>query len=74
MLEGIAPRNKDGLCAVMSRAIEQLEADDINILNAALADPKWSNLSLSETLTERGFFIGESAIRRHRSKKCVCVR
>ena len=74
MLEGIEPRNKDGLCAVMSRAVEKLDADDINILNAALADPKWSNLSLSETLTARGFAIGESAIRRHRNKKCACVR
>lgn len=74
MLEGIQPRNKDGLCAVMTRAADQLDAADLAILMDAIADPKWSNLSLSETLTLRGFAIGESALRRHRSKVCACVR
>lgn len=74
MLEGIQPRNKEGLCAVMARAADQLDAADIAILTEALADSRWSSLHLAETLTLRGFAIGESAIRRHRGKVCVCAR
>lgn len=74
MLEGIQPRNKDGLCAVMARAADQLDAADLAILTDAIADLRWSNSYLAETLTLRGFAVGESALRRHRNKVCACVR
>jgi hypothetical protein len=73
MLEGMTPPSKEMLCAVMSRAAE-LEPADLKILLDALKDKRWSNLGLAETLTERGFTISESTLRKHRVGKCACAR
>jgi hypothetical protein len=73
MLEGLTPPNKESLCAVMVRAAE-LEPADLKILLEAIDDKRWSTLGLAETLTERGFIIGETTLRKHRVRKCACAR
>lgn len=73
MLEGLTPPIKESLCAVMVRAAD-LEPADLKILLDSLADARWSNNALAAALTERGFEISESTVRKHRTKACACVR
>jgi hypothetical protein len=72
MLEGLAPKNKDHICALMQNAAETLEEKDFQILMDALVDTRFSNNGLAEALTERGFKATETQVRRHRVKKCAC--
>jgi hypothetical protein len=46
----------------------------LKILLEAIDDKRWSTLGLAETLTERGFIIGETTLRKHRVGKCACAR
>lgn len=72
MLEGLAPKSKETICALMQNAAEQLDANDLQILMSALEDSRFSNNGLAEALVERGFHATETQIRRHRIKKCPC--
>jgi hypothetical protein len=73
MLEGLAPKGKDNICVLMSRAAE-LSPEDFQILMDAVADPKWSSNGLSVALHERGFKVHKNAVGEHRKKICACVR
>ena len=73
MLEGLTPPIKESLCAVMVRAAD-LEPADLKILLDSMLDARWSNLALADALTQRGFIISESTIRKHRTKTCACAR
>ena len=72
MLEGLEPKNKEGICALMQSAADQLDAKDIQILLDALNDKRFSNNGLAEALIERGFKTTETQVRRHRLMKCAC--
>lgn len=72
MLEGLAPKSKDHICALMQNAAEKLDEKDFQILTDALSDRRFSNNGLAEALIERGFKTTETQIRRHRIKKCAC--
>ena len=73
MLEGLTPPSKEALCKV-SRLAAELSKEDYDILAAALNDPRWSTTALANALTERGFVIGDGAVRKHRQKTCCCAR
>lgn len=73
MLEGLTPPVKESLCAVMVRAAD-LAPSDLKILLDALLDARWSNNALAAELTNRGFEISESTVRKHRTKACACAR
>ncbi len=75
MLEGLAPKNyAPAMCALMMRAHQLLDEADRKILEDALANPLFPALNLAQQLTERGFAIGETSIRKHRNRKCPCAR
>lgn len=73
MLEGLAPKKKEAICVLMSRAAD-LSPEDYKTLMDALADPRWSANGLSEALRERGFMVHKNAVSEHRKKTCPCVR
>ena len=73
MLEGLEPPKKEALCKVARQAAE-LSKEDYETLQSALADPRWSTSKLAPALSERGFAIGESALRKHREGTCCCAR
>ncbi len=72
MLEGLAPKTREAICALMQNAAEQLDSKDIQILTDALENRLFSNNGLAESLTEKGFKATETQVRRHRIKKCAC--
>lgn len=76
MLEGLAPRpNRHiGPCTIFQRADELLDEADKKILIEALDNKMFSNINLAEQLTQRGFSISETVIRKHRVGKCSCAR
>lgn len=74
MLEGLTPATHERKCLV-TKVAESLDKDDAKILNDALADQgKWSSNALSEALGKRGVKLGDSTIRKHRDKMCLCFR
>lgn len=73
MLEGLTPPEDKSLCKVTVQATD-LTPEDFAILQEALSDSRWSTSALASALNERGFAIGETALRKHRSKKCACAR
>ena len=52
-------------------ALEESSPEDRAALQAALADPRYSNAGLSRILKEEGFQIQESTVRRHRRGECT---
>lgn len=74
MLEGLAPKTKEALCFLMKKAITELSDDDLRIFNDALADTRWSDNSLSDALTSKGFIISRGVITKHKTGKCACAR
>jgi hypothetical protein len=71
MLENLEPTPKILPCRVRS-TIEGLEAKDGEILESAVADPKWTPHSLSNALFQRGLSLSDKAIKRHRIQQCSC--
>lgn len=75
MLEGLAPINYNvGPCGLIKRANSELDPSDRDILLAALENKLFSNHGLAEQLTQRGFSISETSIRKHRLGRCSCAR
>ena len=75
MLEGLAPKSHlKTKCAIIERAEQMLDDSDQQILFDALANKLFSNLNLAEQLTQRGFAVSETVIRKHRIGKCACAR
>lgn len=73
MLEGLTPPVKDSLCLIGKKALE-LSVEDQEVLEASLADPRWSSSGLQKALAERGFVVGETVMHKHRKKECACAR
>ena len=73
MLEGLTPPLGNSLCLVSKRSLE-LDEKDQEVLEASLSDPRWSTAALRKALDERGFVVGETALRKHRAKECNCAR
>ena len=75
MLEGLTPTNYEPTeCGMISRSKTELDQADREILLAALENTLFSSRNLAEQLTQRGFSIGETSIRKHRNGKCACAR
>ena len=73
MLEGLTPPKRERLCLVGEEA-SKLDKNDIQIFEAALLDPKWSNNALTKALNDRGFQVGVTVLNKHRAKSCSCYR
>lgn len=73
MLEGLKIPAKSRPC-VLARKAAELSPEDRKILDEALEDPRWSTNGLRQALADRGFFIGDSGLRAHRTRSCTCVR
>lgn len=73
MLEGLEPPVKSTLCIVARKAAD-LSKEDQEILEAAMNDPRWTISALTRALVERGFVIGDTALRKHVREDCACAR
>lgn len=73
MLEGLTPPVNAALCLVGRKAAE-LDENDNRILQESIDNPLWSTTALTAALTERGFVVGETALRKHRKMECACAR
>jgi hypothetical protein len=73
MLEGLEPPLKDSVCIVARKAAD-LSKEDQQILETAFNDPRWTASSLVRALAERGFVVGDTALRKHLRKDCACAR
>lgn len=73
MLEGLEPPVNKTLCIVGRKAADLSDAD-LQVLEAALTDPRWTINSLTKALIERGFVVGETALRKHSKRECACAR
>lgn len=73
MLEGLAPKNQDALCILMSKAAE-LDKADYEILIEAINSPMWTSNALADALRERGFKVHKGAVGNHRKKACACAK
>lgn len=73
MLEDLRIPSKTKPCLLARKAAE-LSDEDRKTLEEALADPRWSTNALRIALNERGFAIGDTGLRAHRTKDCSCVR
>jgi len=73
MLEGLAPPFGGNLCKV-GRLAHELTPEDNEILQSAVIDERWTTSALTLALSERGFSVGETVLRRHRTGKCSCAR
>jgi hypothetical protein len=71
MLEGLTPPSKVLPCKVRE-LLETLDPKDQEILKAALIDPAWAHLTLTNSLKDRGIAISETPIRKHRLGRCSC--
>jgi hypothetical protein len=71
MLEGMTPPSKLSPCKVR-QLLETLEPKDQEILKAALINPAWGHLTLTNSLKDRGIAISESPVRKHRLGRCSC--
>ena len=63
------PRKK----CVVGQMHEELQGNDADSLVALLASPV-SNAKISDLLNKNGFKIGETAVWKHRTDNCACVR
>lgn len=72
MLEDLTPPKRVLPCKVRD-VLQELESQDQQILNDALADFKnWSARTLELELRKRGILISDSSIERHRAGVCSC--
>jgi hypothetical protein len=73
MLENL-PKPRDSRLCIVARKSSELNQEDFDILQEALANPAWSNNGLADALTKEGFQITENSLRKHRKKLCACAR
>jgi hypothetical protein len=71
MLEGLQPPKRIPTCKIRT-ILASLEPKDKEILEAALANPDWHHITLSQELGKRGVFVSEHPMRRHRIGRCSC--
>jgi hypothetical protein len=73
LLEEIESEQPNRICK-FGRIIEQLEPDDRAGLEAAIARPDITRISIVNVLARRGFIVDRDTATRHLNGKCVCYR
>ena len=73
MLEGLEPPLKSLLCIVGRKAAD-LSKEDQQVFETAINDPRWTVSALTRALVERGFVVGDTALRKHKRGECACAR
>jgi len=72
MLENMKPPVKTNQFCKVQFTAEQLSQADKDILLAAADDPEWTGKALSRALKERGIYISDTTLLRHRQRHCQC--
>jgi len=73
MLEGLEPPVKDTMCIIARKAAD-LSKEDQQVLETAINNPRWTVSALTRALVERGFVVGDTALRKHKRGDCACAR
>jgi hypothetical protein len=71
ILAGLTPPEKSKRCS-FGKVIDNLTAEDRDILEIALADERWKHRVLFDALRERGINVSRETFTRHRTKACQC--
>jgi hypothetical protein len=71
MLEDLRIPERQTTCRVRSVAAELPEKDKV-IFEQAVINPEWPCKTLSNELLKRDIKISDTAITRHREKRCSC--
>jgi hypothetical protein len=72
MLEGMKPPVRETAFCKVQFTAEQLSEADRQILLSAADDTDWTGKALSRALKERGIFISDTTLLRHRQRHCQC--
>ena len=68
------PRPIDrGIRCGITLILGELDDEDRGLLQAAIDDPRWTAVGLSELLKSEGYHIGPQSINRHRRNVCTCA-
>ena len=73
MLEGLIPPRKEPICPMMVNATKKLDNKDLKIFVDAINNPAWGANRLAEQVTERGFYVSDGQILKHRRGTCACA-
>lgn len=71
ILADLTPPEKPNRCG-LGKTIDSLAEEDRSILEAALADARWSHKALYDALRQRGIAVSRETLTRHRLKGCQC--
>jgi hypothetical protein len=71
ILADLTPPEKQKRCP-FGRTIDALEKEDRAVLEAALADERWTHRALFDALRQRGITVSRETLTRHRTKACQC--
>lgn len=71
ILADLTPPEKPNRCG-LGKTMESLNKEDRAILEAALADKRWTHRALYEALQQRGIAVSRETLTRHRLKGCQC--
>jgi hypothetical protein len=74
MLEGLTPPRKEPICPMMANATQKLDSKDLKIFVDAINNPVWGANRLAEQVTERGFYVSDGQILKHRRGTCACAK
>ena len=72
-IDGILKPSSNTRKCILGKCIVDLSDDDAISLEVLLKSTV-SNIKIADLLNRHGFVVGETAIWKHRSKKCPCVR
>lgn len=72
MLEGLNPPLKPITTCKVKLIASELSEKDRLILYQAIKDHRWSAKALALALKERGVYISDTTLLRHRRKECNC--
>ena len=73
MLEGLKPLPRKQRGCGYTKALQEMDPSDQQILEGAMADESWSTYGLAKAIRERGVDINYQVLYRHRTKGCACA-
>jgi len=71
ILADLTPPEKPNRCG-FGKTMDTLSKEDRAILEAALADERWTHRALFDALKKRGIAVSRETLARHRTKSCQC--
>lgn len=68
------PAVRRGQQCSVGALLDSLDGDDLAAVQAALANPAWTEAMIWQVLTDEGYDVAKQSIGRHRRGHCSCAR